>query len=287
MSVRPLLALQVFSLLAPALSVISPVLAQESLPISNLGASSALINEDWLVYSVFESFLSEDLNGDGDREDAVVHVEKRSTGETTNLGLAGPSSGVSLGFAVSGNWLVFGVSETQQREDLNGDGDREDYSVVHVHKLSTGETTNLRLAGGGRALGDWFVLWASESQQGEDLNGDGDTEDDVVHLVDLIALVSSRVFVRGDCDGDGFVGGTTGDIIFYLSWALAGSKVPGCLAACDTDGDGFVGGSVNDAVYYANWAFLEQNAPPSPFPECGPGNAEDLELGCVNSAVCP
>jgi hypothetical protein len=50
------------------------------------------------------------------------------------------------------------------------------------------------------------------------------------------------LFVRGDCDGDGFVGGSVTDPVFYLNWAFGGGTEPGCRAACDADGDGFVGG---------------------------------------------
>ena len=70
------------------------VLAQERPPIENLGASVAVVEGDWLVYSQWASFSGEDLNGHGDTEDEVVQVHKLSTGETTNLRLAGAVSRV-------------------------------------------------------------------------------------------------------------------------------------------------------------------------------------------------
>ena len=88
-------------------------------------------------------------------------------------------------------------------------------------------------------------------------------------------------FLRGDCDSDGFVGGSVNDPVFYLNWAFAGGPAPGCLVACDADGDGFVGGSVNDAVYYLSWAFLGGTPPAAPFPDCGPGTAQDEAVGCA------
>ena len=126
----------------------------------------------------------------------------------------------------------------------------------------------------------------SELDQGEDLNGDGDTDDWVVHLADLTALAALSVFLRGDCNDDGFVGGNVVDSLFYLNWAFGTGPDPACIAACDADGDGFVGGSVNDAVYYLNWAFTGGKPPPAPFPECGPGTAEDAELGCETPPEC-
>jgi hypothetical protein len=94
-------------------------------------------------------------------------------------------------------------------------------------------------------------------------------------------------FVRGDCDGDGFVGGSVTDPVYYLNWAFAGGTAPDCPAACDADGDGFVGGSVTDPVYYLNWAFAGGTAPPAPFPGCGRGSAEDEALGCGTPPACP
>jgi hypothetical protein len=87
-------------------------------------------------------------------------------------------------------------------------------------------------------------------------------------------------FLRGDCDGDGFVGGAVNDPVFYLNWAFGTGPEPDCKAACDADGNGFVGGSVTDPVYYLNWAFLGGPGPVAPFPDCGPGGPLDEALGC-------
>jgi uncharacterized protein (DUF1800 family) len=85
-------------------------------------------------------------------------------------------------------------------------------------------------------------------------------------------------FKRGDCDGNGQVGGTVNDPVFFLNWAFLGGLDPGCLAACDTNGNGQVGGNVDDAVYYFNWSFLGGNPPPAPFPDCG---SESLGVPCA------
>jgi hypothetical protein len=87
-------------------------------------------------------------------------------------------------------------------------------------------------------------------------------------------------FLRGDCDGDGFVGGSVNDPIVYLNWAFGGAEEPSCLAACDADDDHFVGGSVTDAIYYLSWAFLGGPPPPPPFPACGLSDIEDVVVGC-------
>ena len=48
-------------------------------PIRNLGATGARVDGDWLAYSEWESFQGEDLNGDRDTWDPVVHVRRLST----------------------------------------------------------------------------------------------------------------------------------------------------------------------------------------------------------------
>jgi hypothetical protein len=100
----------------------------------------------------------------------------------------------------------------------------------------------------------------------------------------LVLLDDGVPFERGDCDNDGFVGGSVNDPVFYLNWAFGTGRDPDCKAACDADGDGFVGGSVNDPVYYLNWAFLGGQAPPAPFPGCGPGTPDDEKLGCETAS---
>ena len=162
----------------------APLPAQEASPVTNLRLAGdfSRLSGNWLVLPVSESQQGEDLNGDGDTEDRVIHVHNLETGETVNLGLAEePDDFPSL----SGNWLVLLVSESQQGEDLNGDGDTED-RVIHVHNLETGETVNLRLAGSFFSLsGNWLLLWVSELSQGEDLNGDGDLRGEVPHVHNL------------------------------------------------------------------------------------------------------
>lgn len=160
----------------------------ESGQTTNLELSSGFFPEvagNIVVLRVVESAQSGDLNGDGDTWDWVVHVHDLSTGVTTNLELAGyglPAVGSA------GARVVIGVSEVEQGADLNGDGDLADH-VLHVHDLSTGTTTNEGVSGmeSGAEVSDSHVLfWLSESTEGRDLNGDGDSGDWwVAHSYDL------------------------------------------------------------------------------------------------------
>jgi hypothetical protein len=94
------------------------------------------------------------------------------------------------------------------------------------------------------------------------------------------------VFRRGDCDGDGQIGGVVTDAVFLLNFNFLGGSRPPCLAACDANGDGTVTGSVTDAVFLLTFNFLDGPEPPNPFPECGPGGERDEALGCAMPPNC-
>jgi hypothetical protein len=88
-------------------------------------------------------------------------------------------------------------------------------------------------------------------------------------------------FLRGDCNGDGFLRGFIDEAVFLLNFNFLGRAQPPCLAACDVNGDGAVEGQVTDALYLLNYAFLGGSAPVGPFPDCGPAAlVGDASLGC-------
>ena len=129
-----------------------------------------------------------DLNDNGDTDDRVVHVYDTSTGITTNLKLLGGEN-----IRVAGDLIMISSSESRQNKtDLNDDGDGRDW-VVHVYNAGTESTTNLKIAVGGeprrfrfaQGLQENFGFIAvSESGQSQtDLNNDGDTGDNVLHIV--------------------------------------------------------------------------------------------------------
>lgn len=165
------------------------VVLPDANPHSHPCPSPGDISGKWEVFGIDESTEGVDLNGDGDTDDTVLHVRNRETEETRNLGLAGYTE-----VSQSGDWLVFAVFEKARRgqgADLNHDDDWAD-SVLHVHNLETGETTNLEIVGEHVLLsGKWIIFKVPEfadetrSGQGEDLNGDGDTEDLCLHSYDV------------------------------------------------------------------------------------------------------
>ena len=101
----------------------------------------------------------------------------------TNVGID-----ASRGFLLEGGFVAFRTSEARSgNTDLNGDGDATDI-VLHIYDTQSGVLTNTGLeASGGLTVNGTMLAWAVfESRQGmTDLNGDGDTNDYVVHLADM------------------------------------------------------------------------------------------------------
>ena len=205
---------------------------------------------NWLVFWVDESSQGgEDLNGDGDLEDRnVLHVHDLETGTTTNLGLA--AAGFARSISISDNWLVFGVVESNEGgRDLNGDGDAVD-EVVYVHNLSTAETTNLGLAGYYLALSDnWLVFEVPEYGQGTvDLNGDGDSRDQVFHVYDLEGATTTNLELacREFEDHECFFSLSENWLVFWVAERNQGRV--------DLNGDG---DTVDDVVHVHNLSTAE------------------------------
>jgi hypothetical protein len=250
----------------------------ESGKTSNLGLAGGgplRVSGSSIVLQVAEFRQQVDLNGDGDREDAIAHVHDFATGGTSNLGLALFES------AVSGDRIALGVWEAWQGEDRNGDGDVRD-GVVEVRDLRTGRTVRPGLAGTGFFFaGDWLVLEVSEEMHGLDLNGDGDRVDVVIHVLDASSLSGATPFRRADPNGDGRT--DLSDGVFILEFLFAGRAEPACLDAADTDDDGDV--VVTDAIFLLNHLFLGGDPPPPPLETCGMDGTGD-PLSCVSHRPC-
>jgi hypothetical protein len=149
-----------------------------------------------------------DLNGDGDTDDIVLHVFDTASGEVVNVGLA--PSPFDETFELEGGRVAFTVWERAQGErDLNGDGDADD-SVLHVFEVANGETVNVGLAAYGflHLEASRVACAVSEEEQGElDLNGDGDAEDQVLHVFDVASGKTVNVGLAAAGSSFGLEGG--------------------------------------------------------------------------------
>lgn len=135
-----------------------------------------------------------DLNGDGDTSDSVLFVHDVDRGLTTSTGRA---SSAIAGF---GPGLVgFYVHERGQNVDANGDGDLDD-QVLHFFDVRFRQVIQTRLAfgpAGARIDGQRAVFFVLESQQGRDLNGDGDLSDHVLHSLERSTFAARNLGLAG------------------------------------------------------------------------------------------
>ena len=93
-------------------------------------------------------------------------------------------------------------------------------------------------------------------------------------------------FLRGDCDGNGTVGGSPTEAIVGLNFSFRGGPAPPCLAACDAEANGSLG--ITDYLRILRHSFLGQGEPDAPFPDCVTSAlASDVELGCETSFCLP
>ena len=166
-----------------------------------------------------EAAQNANLNGpaDTDLNDRVLQVYDAGSNVLTNTKQAAEefvvgSDTISCG---SGPLIAFRTSEAAQgNADLNGDGDTSDF-VLQVYAkglgvINTGQAvTPCRLEACDprqpyRVLGDKVKFLTYESEQGQDLNGDGDTNDLILQVFDACPRT---VTVIGTVDqGAGSVG---------------------------------------------------------------------------------
>jgi hypothetical protein len=178
---------------------------------------------DWLAIPVDERAQGLDLDGDGQLAGGVLHLLDARSGALVNTGLPGARpTGVAGHLLISSytvdelgdphlallDWnvrdevlretgvaafvfrsrrdvAVLTVPESLQGADLNGDGDLEDIDLALFDaRTATVHRLGLAIPFGDSTVGSGSAL-VSESAQGQDLNGDGDLADQVLHAIGL------------------------------------------------------------------------------------------------------
>ena len=158
-------------------------------PVNSTLIDSYLVGPAVAAFAVYEMDqgpvgVGNDLNGDGDTDDRVLHVFHPGTRRTTNLRLA------LHRYQLANDRVVFSVSEFGQGLDLNGDGDTAD-NVLHVYGPDPADPTRNIVTNAGvdasemRAAGNFLVTLRSEANDDTFLNLDGDTNDLVPQVYDL------------------------------------------------------------------------------------------------------
>lgn len=147
-------------------------------------ATAVALSGDVLGALVSEAGDNADYNGDNDKLDTVAWVYDIARNRWQNTHLAADD------IAAGGHVVAFTVSESAQRKDLNGDGDRED-RVVHVCRVPDAggdcQIVNTEHEAEDFVVGEkgLVAFRTSETEDGpRDLNKDLDVLDDVLFVYD-------------------------------------------------------------------------------------------------------
>ena len=210
-----------------------------------LDGGTPALNDSTAVFKISESGQSgTDLNADGDTDDRVVHILNLSDISDltlTNLGIAANFTNIS-----ETNLLAINVDEFDENNtDLNGDGDTGD-NVINILDIDdTLVPTNLMLDSTSARIENGVVVFEVDEgrQNNTDLNGDGDTDDLVVHILDLndSMIPNNTMFAR-----DGFSGGARLDnrIVAFNVRESGGIFMDSAQGNADLNGDGDTDDSV-------------------------------------------
>ncbi len=159
-------------------------------PATNLGVSTQPIfnqpvakGADGVVVTTIseKSQGNRDRNLDGDTKDFTLLVHHVASGQNHEVPL-----GV-VQFETSSGLVAFLVSEAGNGSaNLNHDGDAKDH-VLHVMNVRTGQLMNLKAGTASFQLVGRRLAWTVSEQDegGSDFNGDGDSLDLFVHMLEL------------------------------------------------------------------------------------------------------
>ena len=135
-------------------------------------------------FSVHEGPAQEDLNGDGDTSDMVFALASLRSGV---VWVSDVAAQFWSPLAAQGRFAFFGAEREHER-DLNGDGDQLD-RVLQLLDAPTGETVNTGIACSGyEVVGERIAIYRDEPLELMDWNGDGDTSDRVLFVLDPLTL---------------------------------------------------------------------------------------------------
>jgi hypothetical protein len=202
-------------------AIYDPVADQTFVPALAIGSSECIFLGQHLAVAIDESQQREDLNGDGDQLDRIVHLHDPVLRTTTNLGFE------SSALAASGGMLVVSRAESESANDWNGDGDQLDL-VFFVWDPATGELASTGVASSGTLLGTGdasFLFVVPELEDGGDRNGDGDTDDQVYALYDLALRRTLGLGLAASPSGAGIT--QAGAALFLVSESAQGRDLNG------------------------------------------------------------
>jgi Tol biopolymer transport system component len=176
-------------------------------------ADAAQVNGGLVAFITPEALQGTDLNGDHDKKDRVIQVYDADAPLLTNLGQAAEEfvAGTQKPACAQSPVIAFRTSEAAQgNKDLNGDGDRTDFVLQFWAKglngdlvINTGHAVtpcNLQACDPRQPYQvnrSQIKFLTRESDQGKDLNGNGNLNDLVLQIFDVC---SGQVTVVGAVD---------------------------------------------------------------------------------------
>jgi PKD repeat protein len=153
-----------------------------------------------IAFTSYEKRVLQDLNGDGDMNDTVIRYHDLNSGTTVNTGMIGSEPDVS------GSFIAFHSSEIDLGQDINGDGILGAVPMIRYYDMSSGTVTNTGVIGWPSIDGSIIAYTQRESFIG-DLNGDGDTLDDLIGYYDISTGEDVTTDVHGQTTWVGHIGG--------------------------------------------------------------------------------
>ncbi|MEM7219796.1 MAG: hypothetical protein AAF515_15615 [Pseudomonadota bacterium] len=157
-----------------------------------------------VLFLQHEAYVGEDLtgDGDGDRGDVVLgyygieHDVVRYTDIQPHINTG--SLGKLRSYSISENLISFTQREHAVREDLNGDGDTNDY-VVRYFDIDSGATHDTGLVAPYAVVDQGQIATTvSESAAARDVNADGDQDDAVIVVFDTATGATTPVVALPD-----------------------------------------------------------------------------------------
>lgn len=151
--------------------------------------NSPTISEGVIAYIANEIKLARDSNGDGDMMDNVLAYYDISTGSATYTAEQPYVAGGNC-LDISGSIISYLINEYDVGRDLNADGDMMD-NLLAYYNISTGSATYTSEqpygSNGNRPTlsGGVITFIVNEDNLGQDLNGDGDTMDNMLAYYDI------------------------------------------------------------------------------------------------------
>lgn len=149
--------------------------------------SNPVVLGNIIAFPTREMEYNGNLNGDGDMYDTILRYYDISRNKIINTG----EEMVNYGFDVSGSVIAFLTSELKVGVDLNGDGDTSDI-VLRYFDVSKGIVVNTKvevLSLTALTVKDNLIIFITAERSmgpnGRDLNGDGDTSDNIIRYYDI------------------------------------------------------------------------------------------------------